>query len=78
MWLQILGIGFSIVSACISAYIFVMIKINDIKHIQISVEKIEKSVEEIKDNDEKMKLAIVKIQTQCVERHERTNRKVKR
>jgi len=75
MWIQIIGTGFSIVSACISAYVFIMIKINDIKHIQTAVEKIEKSVELIKDNDEKMKIAIVEIQTKCGERHNRKARK---
>lgn len=69
MWIQYVQASFSIVTALVSVTCFIMIKVNDIKHIQIAVEKIEKAVDEIQKSDAKFKVTLAEILTRCEERH---------
>jgi hypothetical protein len=52
-----------------STIFFIAIKTNDLKHIQIAVEKIEQAISRLVENDAKMKESIVKMETRCEERH---------
>ncbi len=72
MWIQYVQAVFSIVTAIVSVSCFIMIKVNDIKHIQIAVEKIETAVAEIKKSDADFKVTIGQILTRCEERHSKS------
>jgi len=69
--IPIIGTCFSAICAVMSVVVFITIKFNDIKHIQIAVEKIEKAVEFIKADTARMKTRITKMEVRCQERHKR-------
>jgi hypothetical protein len=80
MWVQNIGTILSGISAIVSIIVYITVKFNDIKHIQIAVEKIEKHVEELSkvissDHEATQKeindlsLNVREVTVRCQERH---------
>lgn len=62
-------IGISLLGMLLNVLIFCVIKFNDLKHLAISVSKIEKDVVETKDKVTSLEKAQTAMQAVCNERH---------
>jgi hypothetical protein len=68
-WLSVLSTIVSIVSAILAGIVWWAVKFNDIKHIQIAVEKIEKHVGQISSDVGTLTVQVTEVKTRCEERH---------
>ena len=73
MWQMISAIG-SVLTMLISGACFFTIKFNDLKHIQLAVEKIQQSVKIIEEDSTKLKITVAENVVRCNERHRTAKR----
>ncbi len=59
----------SVLALIVSSACFIVIKFNDLKHIQLAVEGIEKSVKTIQEDSTKLKITVAECVVRCNERH---------
>lgn len=74
MWQMISAIG-SVLALIVSSACFIVIKFNDLKHIQLAVEGIEKSVKIMQEDSTKLKITVAETLVRCNERHRVRSRK---
>jgi uncharacterized protein (UPF0264 family) len=75
---SVVSLVLSAIGALISGAMFIAIKFNDVKHIQLAVEEIQKSVKAIEESDKNRDIAIAEIVARCSERHIKTVRVIKK
>ena len=68
MWQMISAIG-SVLALIVSSAMFIAIKFNDVKHIQLAVERIEKSVRTMTEDTTQLKITVAESLVRCNERH---------
>jgi len=73
MWQMISAIG-SVLALIVSSAMFIAIKFNDVKHIQLAVERIEKSVKIMTEDTTKLKITVAEVLVRCNERHRTAKR----
>ena len=74
MWQMISAIS-SVLALIVSSAMFIAIKFNDVKHIQLAVERIEKSVKIMTEDTTKLKITVAETLVRCNERHRVRSRK---
>ena len=70
---EMIKVLLQIISTSASILVFVVIKFNDLKHLSIALNSIDKKLEESLKRQRRMELKQVALEAKCGERHPKNN-----